>query len=109
MTKIKLSEIRAWRDHDFQVMPVSHLRWDSPFFVYIPYSIRDERYNHVRDESIAWRDLYRDTAECEWCRTISPDHLKAIVERWDANNEKIEVDLSECDTLPSTDTEKDDN
>ena len=64
-------------------MPIFQLRRDSPIFVEIPKDIRKQRYNHNMTMAMVGTPLYRDVDEAWWCESMSPDHLKAIIEWWD--------------------------
>lgn len=74
----------------FQVMCSGvTLRRDSPVYTYIPKEIWNWRYKYQTQWDICW-----DVDEAIWCSVISPQHLQAIMEWRDENNERVEVDLS---------------
>ena len=66
----------------FQVQPNEKNKWlrrDSPFFIYLPEELRQQRYNYVIKERQEWRLLF-DVDESWGCRVIWLEHIKDFVE-----------------------------
>ena len=80
-------------DWEFQLTH-TNLRRDCPITVYIPPEVRNKWYEFVIANRMQDMNYMFDVDESIWCQIMSAKHLSKLMEWWDKNNEKQEIDLS---------------